>query len=63
MGTPIDSPICVTSAAFQRMAHHEGEIATARACNASKTPFVLSSWATSSNEEVGAAAPDCMKIF
>lgn len=45
------------------MAHPEGEVATARACNSSKTPLVLSSWATSSNEEVGAAAPDSMKVF
>jgi len=53
----------VTSTAFQRMAHPDGEIATARACNSSKTPLVLSSWATSTNEEVGAAAPDSFKVF
>ena len=35
LGTKIQSPICVTSTAFQRMAHPEGECATARACNAS----------------------------
>lgn len=45
------------------MAHPDGEVATALACNASKTPLVLSSWATSTNEEVGAAAPDSMKVF
>ena len=63
LGTPINSPICVTSTAFQRMAAPDGEVATARACNKSKTPLVLSSWATSSNEEVGAAAPDSMKVY
>jgi (S)-2-hydroxy-acid oxidase len=45
------------------MAHPDGEVATAKACNSSKTPLVLSSWATSTNEEVGAAAPDSMKVF
>ena len=45
------------------MATPEGEVATARACQKTKTPLVLSSWATSSNEEVGAAAPDCVKVY
>lgn len=63
MGGKIASPICVTSTAFQRMATPDGEVATARACNTTKTPLVLSSWATSSNEEVGAAAPDSFKVY
>ena len=64
MGEPIESPICVTSTAFQRMANPEGEVDTARACNAfNKTPMVLSSWSTSTNEEIGQAAPDSFKIF
>ena len=63
MGTKISSPICVTSTAFQRMATPDGEVATARACNVTKTPLVLSSWATSSNEDVGAAAPDSLKVY
>lgn len=53
----------MTSTAFQRMATPEGEVATAKACQQSKTPLVLSSWATSSNEQVGAAAPDCVKVY
>ena len=63
LGKQIESPICVTSTAFQRMGFPEGEVATARACNNKRTPFVLSSWATSSNEEVGEAAPDVQKIY
>lgn len=63
LGKAIDSPICVTSTAFQRMATPDGECATARACNASKTPMVLSSWATSSNEDVGKSAPDSVKVY
>jgi len=46
------------------MADPEGEVATARACNnMHKTPMVLSSWANSTNEEIGAAAPDITKIY
>jgi len=46
------------------MAHPEGECATARACNAmNNTPMVLSSWATSSNEDVGKFAPDSFKVY
>lgn len=45
------------------MATPNGEVATAIACNKTKTPLVLSSWATSSNEDVGAVAPDCVKVY
>jgi len=46
------------------MAHHEGEVAMARAANATlQTPLLLSNWATSSVEEVGQAAPDSLKLF
>lgn len=46
------------------MAHPDGEIATAKACNAfNQTPLVMSSWATSKNEDFGIAAPDSTKIF
>ena len=46
------------------MATPDGECATATACNAShQTPLVLSSWATSTNEEVGKFAPDSMKVY
>lgn len=45
------------------MATPEGELATARACNASKIPVGLSSWSTVTNEEFGVLAPDSFKIF
>jgi len=45
------------------MATPDGEVATARACNKTKTPLALSSWATSLNEDVGQAAPDSAKIY
>ncbi|KAF7653260.1 hypothetical protein LDENG_00085590 [Lucifuga dentata] len=41
--------------AMQRMAHPDGETATARACHAAGTGMMLSSWATSSIEEVMSA--------
>ena len=46
------------------MANPEGEVATAKACQAQhKTPMVLSSWANSTNEQIGEAAPDIVKIY
>jgi len=45
------------------MATPEGEVASAKACNKTKTPLVLSSWATTSNELIGAAAPDSVKVY
>jgi len=45
------------------MANPDGECATARACNASKTPMVLSSWATTPAEDIGVYAPDSFKVY
>ena len=46
------------------MAHPEGEVATARACqHYNQTPFMLSSWATTNLETVAGNAPDCLKLF
>mmetsp|Transcript_14315 Transcript_14315/g.24360 ORF Transcript_14315/g.24360 Transcript_14315/m.24360 type:complete len:138 (-) Transcript_14315:625-1038(-) len=63
LGKTINSPLCVSSTAFQKMATPQGEVAMAKACNNTGTPFVLSSWATTSNEEVGRAAPDVPKVY
>jgi len=63
MGRQIESPICISSTAFQRMATTEGECDTARAAEKNQVPLVLSSWATSSMEQVGKAAPTTPKIF
>ncbi|KAM6956653.1 2-Hydroxyacid oxidase 1 [Aplochiton taeniatus] len=48
-------PICVGATAMQRMAHPDGETATARACSGAGTGMMLSSWATSTIEEVMSA--------
>ncbi|NXI90305.1 HAOX1 oxidase, partial [Psophia crepitans] len=57
LGQKISMPICVGATAMQRMAHADGETATAKACHAVGTGMMLSSWATSSIEEVAEAAP------
>ncbi|EMP31734.1 Hydroxyacid oxidase 1 [Chelonia mydas] len=58
LGQKISMPICVGATAMQCMAHVDGEAATARACRSLGTGMMLSSWATSTIEEVAQAAPD-----
>ncbi|XP_072859197.2 2-Hydroxyacid oxidase 1 isoform X1 [Pogona vitticeps] len=58
LGQRVSMPICVAATAMQCMAHADGEIATARACRSMGTGMMLSSWATSSIEEVAVAAPE-----
>ncbi|XP_055079762.1 hydroxyacid oxidase 1 [Periophthalmus magnuspinnatus] len=55
LGQRLSMPVCVASTAMQRMAHADGEVATARACRAVGTAMMLSSWATSTIEEVSEA--------
>jgi 4-hydroxymandelate oxidase len=57
LGTPLAAPVLVAPMAFQRLAHPDGELATARAARASGSLMVLSTLATAPVEEVGAAAP------
>ncbi|XP_073409969.1 2-Hydroxyacid oxidase 1 isoform X2 [Dendrobates tinctorius] len=61
LGQKVSMPICVGATAMQRMAHPDGETATVRACRSAGTGMMLSSWATSSIEEVAEAAPDCLR--
>ena len=64
MGQKVNSPICIASTAFHKMAHQDGELATARAANAyNATTLKLSSWSTTTLEEVAAQAPDSLKFF
>ncbi|XP_072298186.1 2-Hydroxyacid oxidase 1 [Eucyclogobius newberryi] len=55
LGQRLSMPVCVASTAMQRMAHADGEVATARACRTVGTAMMLSSWATSTIEEVAEA--------
>ncbi|XP_053565309.1 2-Hydroxyacid oxidase 1 isoform X2 [Bombina bombina] len=61
LGQKISMPICVGATAMQRMAHPDGETATVRACGTVGVGMMLSSWATSSIEEVAEAAPDSLR--
>ncbi|XP_071708878.1 glycolate oxidase 1-like [Rutidosis leptorrhynchoides] len=57
LGFQISMPIMVAPTAMQKMAHPDGEYATARASAAAGTIMTLSSWGTSSVEEVASTGP------
>ncbi|XP_033041541.1 hydroxyacid oxidase 1 [Trachypithecus francoisi] len=61
LGQRVSMPICVGATAMQRMAHVDGELATVRACQSLGTGMMLSSWATSSIEEVAEAGPEALR--
>ena len=63
LGTPVSLPVLVAPVAFQRMAHPDGEAATARAAAAAGTLMCLSTIATATPAEVAAAAPDAPRWF
>jgi isopentenyl diphosphate isomerase/L-lactate dehydrogenase-like FMN-dependent dehydrogenase len=63
LGTEIPFPILIAPLALQRMAHPDGELATARAAAAAGTIMCLSSAATCSPAEVAAAAPGARRWF
>jgi 4-hydroxymandelate oxidase len=54
LGQPLPFPILLAPTAFQRMAHPDGELATARAAASLDTVMVLSTIATVSLEDVAA---------
>jgi 4-hydroxymandelate oxidase len=64
-GRAVPSPILAAPTAMQRMAHPDGECATARACSAAGLAMCLSSLSTTALEEVRAAttAPLWMQIY
>jgi isopentenyl diphosphate isomerase/L-lactate dehydrogenase-like FMN-dependent dehydrogenase len=57
LGTDVALPVLIAPLAVQRMAHPDGEIATARAAAAAGTIMCLSTAATARPAEVAAAAP------
>jgi isopentenyl diphosphate isomerase/L-lactate dehydrogenase-like FMN-dependent dehydrogenase len=61
LGQPISSPICIAPTAMQRMAHVDGELASARAAAAVGTCFCLSSLSTTNLVEIGRAVPEGLK--
>lgn len=56
LGRSAAMPVCVAPTALHRMAHPDGEVATARAAAAAGVPMILSSLSTTAVEEVRAAA-------
>ena len=56
-------PIMLAPTAFQRLAHRDGERASAQAAAATGTVFCLSTLATTSPEALAEAAPDCDRWF
>jgi isopentenyl diphosphate isomerase/L-lactate dehydrogenase-like FMN-dependent dehydrogenase len=63
LGTPVSMPLLVAPTAFQKMAHPDGEPATARAAAAAETVMTLSTIATAAPAEVNAAAPGAPRWF
>ncbi len=66
LGTPVSMPVLIAPTAYQRLAHDEGEPATARGAAAAGTLFVVSTLATVRLEDVAAAAPEAprwMQIY
>lgn len=55
LGTRVALPVLIAPTAFQRLAHPEGELATARAAAAAGTVMILSTLATTTLEDVAAA--------
>jgi (S)-2-hydroxy-acid oxidase len=60
-GNTIPFPCCVAPAAMQKMAHPDGEEATARACGSFGTIMGLSSFSTTSLEDVKINADSARK--
>lgn len=63
LGTPVAHPIVVAPSALHRVAHPEGELATARGTAASGALFVVSAAASVRLEDVAAAAPAAPRWF
>ena len=63
LGTDVALPILIAPLALQRMAHPDGELATARAAAAAGTIMCLSTAATARPAEVAAAAPGGARWF
>ena len=63
LGSEISLPLLVAPTAFHRLAHPEGELATARAAAAAGTIMCLSTLASVSPAELAAAAPGAPQWF
>jgi isopentenyl diphosphate isomerase/L-lactate dehydrogenase-like FMN-dependent dehydrogenase len=57
LGAGVSAPILIAPTAYHRLAHPDGELATARAAAAAGSLYVVSTLATTRLEEVAAASP------
>lgn len=63
LGNKITFPVGISPSAMQRMAHPNGEVATAKAAAFVGTVMTLSTIATSSIEEVATGSPNALRWF
>jgi len=63
LGTPLSFPVILAPTALHRMAHPDGEPATARAAASAGVLMTLSSISSTPMEDVAAAAPEGAKWF
>jgi len=63
LGARVSTPVHVAPVAYHRLVHAEGEVATARGAAAAGAVFTVSTMATTSIEDVAAAAPDGPRWF
>jgi 4-hydroxymandelate oxidase len=63
LGSPVSFPALVAPTAYQRLAHDDGERATAQGAAAAGTIMVASTLSTVSLEDIAAAAPEAVRWF
>jgi 4-hydroxymandelate oxidase len=63
LGRTRPHPVLIAPMAFQRLAHSEGEVATARAASATGTTMCLSTLGTTSAPALAEAVPDAPRWF
>jgi 4-hydroxymandelate oxidase len=63
LGAEVATPVGIAPAAYQQLAHPDGEVATARGAAQAGALLTVSTLATVSLEDVAAAAPDAPRWF
>jgi 4-hydroxymandelate oxidase len=64
LGTPVSMPVMIAPVAMQRLAHDDGELATARAAARAGTLMIASTLATTSLEDIAdAAGPRWFQLY
>jgi (S)-2-hydroxy-acid oxidase len=63
LGSEVSAPFGIAPTAMQKMAHPDGEIATAKAASKENIVYILSTLSTSSIEEVASASGNSIKWF